>query len=144
LNCYFGRELGERLASPANEMTPETILSQYEAELAALGSRLRKFLLKHLPGIIEQPDAKANLIGYSYGPGYKDLICTIMISKKGVKLGFYKSGELSDPQHLLTGSGKVHKYVEIKSGQDISNPALLALLKQAAEGRLKRAAARKP
>jgi len=121
-------------------VNPETILSQYEGEVASLGSLLRKFLLKHLPGITEQPDVKANLIGYSYGPGYKDLICTIMMSKKGVKLGFYKGGELPDPHHLLTGSGKVHKYVEIKSGQDIGSPVLLDLLEHAIQAYQKRMA----
>jgi hypothetical protein len=119
-------------------MNAEKILSQYEGEAGALGPLLRKFLLKHLPGIIEQPDAKANLIGYSYGPGYKDLICTILTSKKGVKLGFYKGGELSDPHHLLTGSGKVHKYIEVKSAQEISNPALLDLLRAGVQARVKR------
>jgi hypothetical protein len=63
------------------------------------------------------------------------------MSKKGVKLGFYKGGELPDPRHLLTGSGKVHKYVEIKSGQDISNPALQDLLEQAIQAHRKRTAA---
>lgn len=144
MNCSFRRQSFLGLIALANQMNPETILSQYEGEVASLGARLRKFLLKQLPDIIEQPDAKANLIGYSYGPGYKDLICTILMSKKGVKLGFYKGSELPDPHHLLTGSGKVHKYVEIDSAQDVHNPALLALLKQAAEGRLKRGAARKP
>ena len=124
-------------------MNSEEILSQFEGEVASLGSGLRKFLLKHLPAIIEQPDVKASLVGYSYGPGYKDLICTILMSKNGVKLGFYKGGELPDPQHLLTGSGKVHKYVEIKSGQDISNPALAVLLEQAVEARRTRVAAGK-
>jgi hypothetical protein len=122
-------------------MSPDDIFSRYGPEVAANGPLLRKFLLKHLPGVIEQPDAKANLIGYSYGPGYKDLICTILMSKKGVKLGFYKGSELPDPHHLLTGSGKVHKYVEINSAQDIRNPALLDLLEHAIQVHRKRTAA---
>jgi hypothetical protein len=112
-------------------MNADKILSQYGEPVAATGSLLRKFLLKHLPGITEQPDARANLIGYSYGAGYKDLTCTILMSKKGVKLGLYNGGELPDPLHVLTGSGKVHKYVPINSEQDLNNPALLDLLKQA-------------
>lgn len=106
-------------------------MSQYSGSVATIGSAMRKFLLNHLHGITEQPDSAANVIGYSYGSGYKDLICTIILSKKGLKLGFYKGGELPDPSHLLTGSGKVHRYVKINTQEDIENPALSDLLKEA-------------
>ena len=112
-------------------VTVDTILSKYEDKISVLGFRLREFLLKELSGIIEYPDAPANIIGYGFGPGYKDLICTIIPSKKGIKLGFYKGSELPDPEKLLTGTGKVHKYVEIKSENDISNPDLKKLLMNA-------------
>ena len=119
-------------------MSAEKILAQFPESVAATGSRLRQFLLKHLKGITEQPDAKANVIGYSYGAGYKDLICTIILSKKGIKLGFYKGSELPHPTKLLTGCGKVHRYVEISSEEDIRNPVLLALLEHAIHAREKR------
>lgn len=108
--------------------TVDTILSKYEERISVLGFQLRDFLLRELKAIIEYPDGPANIIGYGYGPGYKDLICTIIPSKKGIKLGFYKGTELPDPQKLLTGTGKVHKYVEIKSEKDIKNPAVKKLL----------------
>jgi hypothetical protein len=108
--------------------TVDTILSKYEDRISVLGFQLRDFLLRELKAIIEYPDGPANIIGYGYGPGYKDLICTIIPSKKGIKLGFYKGSELPDPQKLLTGSGKVHKYVDIKSEKDIKSPAIKKLL----------------
>jgi hypothetical protein len=111
--------------------TVESILSKYEDEVSSLGFQLREFLLKELDQIIEYPDGPANIIGYGYGPGYKTLICTIIPSKKGMKLGFYKGSELHDPQKLLTGSGKIHRHVEIKSKRDISNPAIKKLLREA-------------
>lgn len=123
-------------------MSADKILAQFPQNVAATGSSLRQFLLRRLKGITEQPDSKANVIGYSYGAGYKDLICTIILSKKGIKLGFYKGAELPDPKKLLTGSGKVHRYVEINSEEDIRNPALLALLEHAVEARGKRLGAR--
>lgn len=111
--------------------TVEIILSKYENKISELGLQLREFILSNLKNISEQPDAAANIIGYNFGTGYKDLICTIMPSKRGLKLGFYKGSELPDPQKLLTGSGKVHKFVEIKSAHDISSPALKRLLTEA-------------
>lgn len=119
-------------------MTADQIFTQFPESVAATGSSLRQFLLKRLKGTTEQPDPDANVIGYSYGAGYRDLICTIILSKKGIKLGFYKGAELPDPKKLLTGSGKVHRYVEIKSEEDIRNPALLALLEHAVKAREKR------
>jgi hypothetical protein len=119
-------------------VTADEIFGGFPEGVAATGSSLRQFLLRRLIGITEQPDSKANVIGYSYGAGYKDLICTIILSKKGIKLGFYKGSELPDPKKLLTGSGKVHRYVEINSEEDIRNPALLELLEHAIEAREKR------
>lgn len=109
----------------------QNILSKYEEKISTLGFQLRDFLMKNIDNIIEQPDEAANIIGFNYGTGYKDLICTIIPSKKGMKLGFYKGSELPDPAKILTGSGKVHKYVEINSTEDISNPALKKLLTDA-------------
>ena len=112
-------------------MTAEEILSRYEEKITTLGLQLRDFLFSELKGINEEVDATANIISFNYGKGYKNIICVIIPSKKGIKLGFYKGSELSDPEKLLTGTGKVHRFVEIKSVQDINNPALKRLLKEA-------------
>jgi hypothetical protein len=114
-----------------NTKSAEDILLKYTDEVSGLGLALRSFLFKELKGIIEMPDVKANIIGYGYGPGYKDSICVIIPSKKGIKLGFYKGAELPDPDKLLTGSGKVHKYVEIKSAATIKSKGVKGLLKEA-------------
>jgi uncharacterized protein DUF1801 len=112
-------------------MTVDGILSKFDEKTVALAFETRQFLLEQLNDILELPDNSASVIGYGYGTGYKDLICTLLLSKQGVKLGFTKGGGLPDPQKLLVGSGKVHRYVEIKSVQDLKNPALKKLLTEA-------------
>ena len=109
----------------------ESILMQYDESVSSLAFHLRDFLLSQLDGCVEIPDIPAKMIAYGYGPGYTDMVCTIIPSKKGIKLGFYKGSELQDPTKLLTGSGKVHRYVEIKSERDIKNKALKQLVKEA-------------
>ena len=109
-------------------MTVTDILSRYDEGISTLAAKLREFVLAELKDITELPDNSANIIGYGYGTGYKDMICTILLSKKGVKLGFYKSSELPDPKKLLTGTGKVHRFVEIKTEQDIASPDLKKLI----------------
>lgn len=76
----------------------------------------------------ESVDEPARLLAYSYGPGYKGLVCTLIMSQKGVKLGINRGAELPDPEGLLEGSGKVHKYVQLKSAADLEQPGLKTLI----------------
>lgn len=114
------------------------IIGQYDETVSSLGFALRDYLIGELKDIREISDVSANIIGYAYGPGYKGLICTIIPSKKGIKLGFNRGAELPDPENLLTGTGKIHKFVEIKSEKDIVRPALKNLLKEAVKAFKKR------
>jgi hypothetical protein len=83
------------------------------------------------PGVTETLDESAKVIGYSYGPGYKGLISTLILSRGGVKLGIVRGSELADPKRLMRGSGKVHRHVELRSVADLKRPGLKRLLKAA-------------
>ncbi len=104
------------------------IFDKYPATIAALGYATQAFVLSQLPGATEEVDIPANLLGYGYGPGYKNMVCTIIASKTMMKIGLYKGTELPDPAGLLKGTGKVHKYIEIKMEVDLLNPAVAELL----------------
>jgi len=109
----------------------DEFLSNYSDEVFTRASELREVLLTNLPGIIEQIDVPAKMIAYSYGQKYAEMICTIIPSKKGLKLGFYKGVDLPDPDKLLEGSGKISRYVEIRSAEQIKSPALKKLIESA-------------
>ncbi len=113
----------------------EQLLDQYEEPVTRLAYGLRSFLLQQLPGIGEYPDPSARIIGYGYGNGYKDMICTIIFSQKGVKLGLAYGAGLNDPAGLLQGSGKVHKYIPLSTVQDFDNGAVPQLLQEAIKAR---------
>jgi len=119
-------------------MTAETIFSGYDKKISTLGLQLREFLFSQLPGIYEEVDVSANILSYNYGAGYKNVICVIIPSKKGIKLGFNRGSELPDPGKLLTGTGKVHRFMEIRSADDLVNPALKILLAAACSSHQKR------
>jgi len=70
-------------------------------------------------------------IAYSYGPGYKGLVCTLILSRKGVKLGIVRGSELPDPKQLLDGSGKVHRFVQLNAPADLKRPGVKTLVKAA-------------
>ena len=87
--------------------------------------------LADLPCIIEQPDIPATMIAYCYGRRYADLICTIMPSKKGLKLGFNRGIDLPDLGKLLKAQEKISHHVEVKSEDEIHSSALKEMLSDA-------------
>lgn len=115
----------------ATEKEINAFLSGYPENISDNAQKLRQVLKKKLPDIIEQIDLPARMIAYSYGPSYAALICVIIPSQKGLKLGFNRGSELPDPAKLLKGTGKVSRYVEITSTDQLSTPALDELFRQA-------------
>lgn len=104
-------------------------LAQYDEPVFKLAIELRQIVLKNLVGITEQLDIPAKMIAYSYGQKYAELVCVIIPSKKGLKLGFNKGSDLPDPNGMLEGKGKVSRYVEIKSDETLRSGALKTGLK---------------
>ena len=107
----------------------DELLAKYPDDVRAMATETRRVIRAALPGAIEEVDSKANVVGYGLGAGYSNLICTIILSKTGVKLGLVGGASLPDPKKLLTGTGKVHRYVQITDPADARRPAVKALLK---------------
>ncbi len=89
----------------------DEFLAQYDEQVFSNAMKLRKVLFENLPDITEQIDASARLIAYCYGQKYAELICVIIPSKRGLKLGFNRGVDLPDPDNLLKGTGKISRYV---------------------------------
>lgn len=106
----------------------DTFLSQYDEPIFIRALKLRAVILACLPNIIEEVDLPAKMVAYAYGKKYVDMICTLIPSKKGLKLGFYKGNELPDPGGLLEGSGKISRYVVIHSDEQIRSEEIKELL----------------
>jgi hypothetical protein len=111
--------------------TFDELADRYPSNVQALARTARKLVLELLPGAEETVDTSANIIGYGYGPGYKGMICTLIFSKSGVKLGLARGAELADPKGLLEGTGKVHRYVRVEAASDLRKPGLKQLMKAA-------------
>ena len=65
----------------------ETFLAPYPPDVREIALATRYLLAEVLPGAAETIDASAKLFGYGYGPGYKGCVCTLLLSKTGVKIG---------------------------------------------------------
>jgi hypothetical protein len=114
------------------------MIDRLDPKVAATASGLRQRLRAELPDTAEQPDESGNVIGYGFGSGYKGLVCTIMLSKSGVKLGVPHGAVLPDPDRLLEGTGKVHRYVVVADEEATGDPRLSTLLAEARAAALAR------
>jgi hypothetical protein len=70
------------------------------------------------------------MVVYCYGQKYVEMVCTLIPSQKGLKLGFYNGVSLPDPENLLQGTGKISRYVEIKSEKQIHSASIQNLLRE--------------
>jgi len=116
-------------ASPANpaealKMTIDTLLRSYPESVQILTRDALKKIREWLPNAAEGVDASARMVAYSYGSGYKGMVCTLILSKSGVKLGLVGGAALADPYGLLTGAGKVHRHVQLRAPQDLKQAGL--------------------
>lgn len=105
------------------------LLENYPAIVQDVALKARQLIVDTIPDLMELVDRPARVIGYGFGAGYKDLICTIILSKTGVKLGIVGSADLPDPNGLLEGTGKRHRYVSIAQSSDVKKLGLKSLLK---------------
>jgi hypothetical protein len=109
----------------------DTFLAGYPPGVQDVARKTRTLLASVAPGIEERVDASSKIIGYGYGPGYKGVVFTVIPSQKEIKLGIARGSALPDPKGLMTGAGKVHRHVPIRSVADLKQPGLRPLLAQA-------------
>jgi len=107
------------------------LLEQYPSGVQETVHAARQVVFAILPGASEVVDVKARVIGYGYGTGYRDMVCTLILSKRGVKLGLVGGASLPDPQRLMEGNGKVHRHVPLTSAEDLGRKGLRDLLRAA-------------
>ena len=112
----------------ASARSVEALLSGYPTDVQELAQHIRRWVKKLLPHASEHADMSARLIGYSYGPGYKGAVCTLILSKTGIKLGLVGGAALADLHGLLAGKGKVHRHVPLRKSEDLQQAGLQQLV----------------
>ena len=106
-------------------------LESYPENVQTLTRQARKLLREWLPGAKETVDESARMFAYGYAPGYKGMVCTLILSKTGIKLGIVRGASFPDPHHLLRGAGKVHRHVPMKAPADLRQPGVRELVSAA-------------
>jgi hypothetical protein len=118
----------------------DELLAGYPEHVQEIAAVARAWLSDVLPNVEEVADVSAKLIGYGYGPGYKGAVCNLILSQKEVKLGIVFGASLPDPKKLMTGAGKVHRHVPLRSPADLERPGLKAVVLAALTAQRARAA----
>jgi hypothetical protein len=117
----------------------------FEDILRAAGPRLRP-LCQSLRNLIASLDKDSVEVVWprqeiaSFGVGPKKMTehyAYIGIQSSYVNLGFYYGAALSDPTHLLEGTGKCLRHIKIRTAAEVKNAAIAALLRNAIEDRRK-------
>jgi hypothetical protein len=103
-------------------------LAQVPPGVLSLVQATRALILEVMPGMIEQLDPSANLIGYGFDRTYKGLVCGIMIYKNYINLMFARGATIPDPDGLLRGTGKRARHIRIEQPADLTHPGLRRLL----------------
>lgn len=103
----------------------------YPPIVSGLATSLRRIIRSAVRDAAETLDEPGRVVGYSVGSGYSGLVCTIIPSKTGVKLGIVRGAELPDPRQLLEGTGKRHRYVQFTQPSDLDRAGIEELLEAA-------------
>ena len=102
-------------------------------------SRVRELIKDADPEIVEEWKwAKASSPGTPVW-SHNGIVCTGETYKNVVKLTFAKGASLKDPSRLFNSSleGKVRRAIDIREGEEINEPALKELIREAVALNLK-------
>lgn len=86
---------------------------------------LRELIFKASPDLIEE--FKWSKPSYAQN----GLVCYLAPAKNHVNLGFYLGAELNDPHHLLQGTGKQMRHIQVKKQEDIKEDLFISLILEA-------------
>ena len=120
-------------------LTPTAQLRDYIARLAPQTQQLfrsvRTAVRKRFPSANElvYDYGQALVIGYAPGNRGIDAVLALRADDKGVFLYFSQGPQLPDPQHLLRGSGKQVRFIQLESAKQLAIPDVAALIAAAVE-----------
>jgi hypothetical protein len=107
-------------------------LSTFDLSVGELALALREIVLEEAPGSIEKVfRVYALVFWYSLSGRMSDAFVQVVIYPKGVNLMFNRGAELSDPDGVLVGEGKIIRHIKVRSPVDLKNRNLRKFIKAA-------------
>jgi len=107
-------------------------LSEFDLKVGELALGLREIVLDEVPDAIEKLfHVYALVFWYSLTGKMNDAFCQIVIYPKGVNLMFNRGAELSDPDGVLVGEGKIIRHIKVRRPEDLKNRYLRKFIRAA-------------
>lgn len=121
-------------------------LAPYSPSVADLARALRVRLLEIVPPCIETVWDATNAVGIALGftENRADYFIHLPVYTKYVNLGFNDGASLQDPEGRLKGTGTRIRHLRLDRPEDLEDPYVLDLIRQAHEGAVKPAKAVEP
>jgi hypothetical protein len=112
----------------------EGFIAKFDPAIGKLARSARSALRKRFPTAHElvYDNYNALAIGFCTTERTSDCIVSLAVYPKNVALSFFYGAKLTDPHGVLRGSGNQHRYVRLTSAAMVAEPAVAALLQQAA------------
>ena len=112
------------------------ILAVARPELQPVCESLRRMIVSLHKGFVEVVWPSHRIASYGIGPKkMTEHYAYIAVQKSHVNWGFYYGALLTDPSHLLEGTGKKLRHIKLTEISSVERPAVIALLMQAIKER---------
>ena len=120
----------------ANDDAFAGVIASRSSDVQAIARAVRDLVYDLLPETVEVVWLRQGSVGWGTGPAkFTEQFAYLMAFKAHVTLGFYRGGELSDPEALLPTSGGTQvsgtlsmRSLKLTSLDDVRRPALRALV----------------
>jgi hypothetical protein len=123
----------------ANDAAFNGVIDRSPDDVQELARAVRSLVYEVLPQAVEVVWPRQGSVGWGTGPKkFTEQFAYLMPFKRHVTLGFYRGGELPDPDGLLPRAGGTQvsgslsmRSVKLTSLDDVRRPALRALIEAA-------------
>src|ERR1041385_5241610 len=121
------------MKSKSPEEQLDRFMSKYTPQMRALASECLDKMRKRLPGAVELVYDNYNALVIAFGPTERtsDLVFSIALYPRWINLFFLHGIDLTDPEGLLQGEGKMVRSIRIKDAAMLDTPAVRALMTEA-------------
>jgi hypothetical protein len=111
----------------------DAFIAKFNPEVAAVARDALRIMEKRLPGATRIVYDNYNALAIGFGPSDRasDAVFSIAVFPRWVSLFFFQGVELSDPDHLLKGTGNRIRHIVLRDARDLDLPAIRALMKEA-------------
>ena len=111
------------------EADVERLLAEHSPEQRAIEQALRATIRRELPEAVEQVDFGNKLIAFGRTMKMRGLLFAIIAHRVHVNLQLADGAGLPNAGGLIEGTGKRIRHVKIRSVEDASSPAVVAIIR---------------